>query len=214
LPSVYSNGPGVGTNIYTWFHCTCWKARSGGSSTLTGPLSLLLWTLLSRGLFLKVGVARALSRRMVTTARGPALIVPSVDGFGVILRFACALRHAENIISASDPRHSSPMRARARTLTDSWCTAKSVFDPPLHMHDVRVRALDDTAADFARKYVGSNIIRRFALGQILGARVPAGLTPSWPILNFTDFQVTCRDGGRGAFVAGVLGGLTSANPRG
>jgi hypothetical protein len=121
LPSVYSNGPGVGTKIYTWFHCTCWKARSAGSSTgwLTGPLSLLLWTLLSRGFFLKVGVPRALSRRTVTAARGPALIVPSVDGFGVILRFACALRHAENIISASHPRHSSPMRARARTLTDS-----------------------------------------------------------------------------------------------
>jgi len=125
LPSVYSNGPGVGTKIYTWFHCTCWKARSGGSSTLTGPLSLLLWTLLSRGLFLKVGVARALSRRMVTTARGPALIVPSVDGFGVILRFACALRHAENIISASHSRHSSPMRARARTLTDPWSSAEN-----------------------------------------------------------------------------------------
>jgi hypothetical protein len=54
-----------------------------------------------------------------------------------------------------------------------------------------------SAADFARKQVGSNIIRRFALGQILGARVPAGLQPSWPILNFTDFQVTCPGRGSG-----------------
>ncbi len=55
-----------------------------------------------------------------------------------------------------------------------------------------------SAADFARKQVGSNIIRRFALGQILGARVPAGLKPSWPILNFTDFQVTCPRRGSGS----------------
>src|SRR5262249_36625262 len=65
--------------------------------------------------FLKVGVARPLSRRTVTTARCPALIVPSVDGFGVILRFACALKHAENIIAACDPRHLSAMRVRAKT---------------------------------------------------------------------------------------------------
>ena len=65
------------------------------------PLSLLLWTLLSCSFFLKISVARAFSRRTVTTARNPALIVPSVDGFRVILWFACAVRHVENIIPVS-----------------------------------------------------------------------------------------------------------------
>src|SRR5262249_38152882 len=65
------------------------------------PLSLLLWTLLSCSFFLTVGVARAFSRRTVTAARSPALIVPSVDGFRVILWFACAVRHVRGIIRDS-----------------------------------------------------------------------------------------------------------------
>ena len=66
-----------------------------GDRSLTGPLSLLLWTLLGCSFFLKVGGARALSRRTATTARSPTLIVPSVDGFRVILWFACGVRHVE-----------------------------------------------------------------------------------------------------------------------
>jgi hypothetical protein len=94
------------------------RCSGRGDRSLTGPLSLLLWSLLSCNFFLKVGVAQALSRRTVTTARSPALIVPSVDGFHVILWFACAVRHVENIISVSDPRHLCVPKIRSCNIGD------------------------------------------------------------------------------------------------
>jgi hypothetical protein len=62
------------------------------TGSLIGPPRLLLWTLLSCNFFLKAGAAPAFSRRTATTARGPALVVPSVGGFGACLWFAYAVR--------------------------------------------------------------------------------------------------------------------------
>jgi hypothetical protein len=78
----------------TSFHYIHWKERSRGLRTgsLIGPPRLLLWTLLSCSFFLKAGAAPAFSRRTATTARGPALVVPSVGGFGACLWFAYAVR--------------------------------------------------------------------------------------------------------------------------
>jgi hypothetical protein len=78
----------------TSFHYIHWKERSRGLRTgsLIGPPRLLLWTLLSCSFFLKSGAAPAFSRRTATTARGPALVVASVGGFGACLWFAYAVR--------------------------------------------------------------------------------------------------------------------------